>query len=131
MKLLDEVMTNDGRATIVGFPSHTQVEVRLLDQAGLLILDKTEVTEIVSKEASQEHEEAKAQGVNMTVPEEIKEYQAQSTGTHTTQAHADPGLYTIDPPQAEPERLAPVGRDGRPLRGVALRNYLRKHSNEA
>jgi len=117
MKLLDEVMTSDGRGTIVGFPSLHQVEVRLIDQTGLLILDKTEVTEVASEEFVEEFKEAKIQGVNLTVPEEAKEFKAQSAGTHTTQAQS----------QGE----VPVGKNGKPLRGAALTKYLNRRRNEA
>jgi len=104
MKLLDEVLTNDGRATIVGFPNDTQVEVRLIEQAGLVIKDRVDVTEIASKKFAQEFEAQSEESFQAV--EEAKAL------------HGD-------------DVFKPTGRDGRPLKGVALRNYLRAHPDEA
>lgn len=112
MKILDEVMTSDGRALIVGFPSDRHVEVRLLDQVGILVLDRDHVTEIASDEAAQKHKLAKDQGVNLTVPEEVKEFEEQGVVDHPE-----------DPPRSP--------KTGRRLTGAALANHRKNHPNDA
>lgn len=136
IEMLDEVMTEQGKGLVVGFPEFDQVEVRFTQRGGLLtVVPLSSVKKITAEDPEPETPEATPNPAATLSYEE-----ARAAGLSPT---LDPALATdLNQPTAPPKRstlagmvaagdTVPRGASGKPLSGAALQRYLAKQARES